>query len=262
MDLINKLHLLDVRGGNPILVRGVFAFGSVKNEDPEYGQKVFALLNDPAFEVIDLSLRPFSKSILHYIMHDSCKKSLLYLIALSREPTKTKQVINLDINIRDSLTETSPLYEAAYNKAHECVKILLDMGADPNQADIWGCTPLSAAVMNTDTFLVNILLERGANPNPEGLKGKTPLHIAAKNGNREITKILLDKNVDPNSKDLKGRTPLHIVAKRDKRETMKILLDNNADQFARDNDNLTAEGLAMTKVAKEYQKIKDKVALG
>ena len=203
MDLINRLQLL-----------------SIKNEDPDYGQKVFALLNDPEFEVIDLSLRPYSKSILHYLMYDSCKESLLYLIELSREPTKSKQVINLDINVRETTTEKSPLHVAVYNKAHECVKILLDMGADPNQADFLGCAPLYAAVINSDLILTDLLIKKGAELNHRHARGRTLLHIAAIDDNQEI---------------------------------MKILLLNGADQCAIDSYGLTAEDLAKGKISRELK---------
>lgn len=64
---------------------------------------------------------------------------------------------------------------AAVNGHCECVKHLLDMGADPNGASQMGLTPLHWAAGYGRHEVVLVLLSRGANPKAVTKRGKTPL---------------------------------------------------------------------------------------
>ena len=75
----------------------------------------------------------------------------------------------------------TPLVYAAREDCLECVKILLDAGADVNQRTLYGWTPLLTATQNRHYKLAAYLLGRGANPNIANNGGWSPLYLATDN---------------------------------------------------------------------------------
>jgi hypothetical protein len=72
--------------------------------------------------------------------------------------------------------------------------------------DRW--TPLHAAVWNDHAECVKILIEAGADLNAQACNQKTVLHYAAEEGKVPIAEMLLKAKADPNLKDSQGKTPL------------------------------------------------------
>jgi ankyrin len=72
----------------------------------------------------------------------------------------------------------TPLLYAAREGCVECARILADAGANLNLADPDGISPLLMAVINTRYDLAADLIRRGANPNQWDLWGRTPLYAA------------------------------------------------------------------------------------
>ena len=88
------------------------------------------------------------------------------------------------------------------------VQLLLDKGADPNETDEDGNSPLHMAFKEGKSDTVRVLLERGADPNKPNEDGNTPLHKAARYGNKEAAQLLLNRGADPHKTNKSGRTPL------------------------------------------------------
>ena len=148
-----------------------------------------------------------------------------------------KSKVDIDLPDPDGV---SPLLVAIMNANWDLAKQLIDAGADVNQWDIYGESPLYTAIdlraridggrnsidaPNTTTGLaiVKLLLERGANPNMQltfkpanargaiTTRGATPLIRAAVNADAEVMKLLLEKGADATLSTADRQTPIHAV---------------------------------------------------
>lgn len=109
----------------------------------------------------------------------------------------------------------TPICLAAQGHA-ECTKLLLDWGANPNHiyedVDVLPKTPLMVAVEGDSVDCVKILVEGGADVNRATYT--SPLILAAQNSSCDCAKILLDFGADPNFTDRGKNTALSIAVTR------------------------------------------------
>ena len=101
----------------------------------------------------------------------------------------------------------TPVGLAAFFGHHDVVLSLLKKGADPNKAanNPLKVNALHAAVSKNSNDTVAMLLEYGANVNQEQQSGITPLHAAAHNGNLYLVKLLINNGADKNLKSDDGK---------------------------------------------------------
>jgi ankyrin repeat protein len=79
----------------------------------------------------------------------------------------------------------TPLSYAAREGCFDCVKTLVEAGADVNQLTLYGWSPLLVATQNRHYKIGAYLLDHGANPNLPNKGGWTPLYLATDNRNIE-----------------------------------------------------------------------------
>ena len=132
-----------------------------------------------------------------------------------------------DPHIQTNEYGASVLAGLAYVNQVDCVRILLQHGADPNRGRAESLeTPLHHALAragDTDRKeLIQILIDHGADVNAKtkpGIvsynfwrdartRGETPLHRAAAYGSIEIVGILLKVGADRTNRDVNGDSPL------------------------------------------------------
>ena len=120
------------------------------------------------------------------------------------------------------------------------INLLLDRGADINQADKSGRVPLENAVLKNNKDIVELLLDRGADTNKvvRGVE-ETPLFTAVKMGFIELARLLLDRGADINKAALVGNTPYFIAVKKGFVDIAIMLLDRGADVNEVDKDGHT-----------------------
>ncbi len=113
-----------------------------------------------------------------------------------------KSLVGKTVNLVNaaSTTETALTYSIKRSTV-EMVKTLLDLGANPNQAQpVSQFTPLMVAAKHQNTEAVQLLLEHNANVNITGTFGRNPLHVAALHDSLEVAHILLKTNIQINTR--------------------------------------------------------------
>ena len=132
------------------------------------------------------------------------------------------------------------MYAAGHN-APECVRLLLEAGADTNARDIYGATALYWAAARNHAECVRLLLEAGADT-CDG-DSPNPLTIASEQDCRESVRLLLEHGADPNA-----GCPLCDACRKDNREVAEMLIQAGARRHAMDlNGNTPMSSMAWSR---------------
>jgi ankyrin repeat protein/tellurite resistance protein len=138
-----------------------------------------------------------------------------------------------DLEDDPSAVGDSPLNAACARGYTECVRLLLEAGANPNQnaPPEGGQFPLLMAAENGHEEIVAMLLGAGASAamiNPENQT--SPLCGAVRNGHEDITGILLDAGADPNTVSGDSGSPVIVLAAQTGNiDIVSRLIDDGAD---------------------------------
>ena len=136
---------------------------------------------------------------------------------------------------------TTPLHWAAYGADVEATRLLLGAGAVANTGNRYGVRPLSLACISGSPGVVAALLDAGANPNSTLTEGETALMTAARSGNVDVVELLLDAGADPNAQEhWKGQTALMWTAAEGHAPIVPALVRYGADIGARSKQGFTA----------------------
>lgn len=93
--------------------------------------------------------------------------------------------------------QAQSLCQAVSNNDLALAATLINAGADPNQADTTGQTPLLIATMNGDVPMATLLLDNGADVNLPGPNAQTPLMHAAALSFIDLIDLYIDRQADP-----------------------------------------------------------------
>jgi len=119
-------------------------------------------------------------------------------------------------------------------------QMLINAGSDPNEADAAGLTPLRTAAENGHIGVAKVLLAAGAGVDTTDNEEVTPLRVATGAGNTEMAALLLGAGANPNIKDKKRVTPLMVAAGAGHAEITALLLQAGADPNIKSTSGNTA----------------------
>ncbi|XP_019644621.1 PREDICTED: myotrophin-like [Branchiostoma belcheri] len=128
-----------------------------------------------------------------------------------------------------SHTSRGTLFKAAAQGDTQKVVSLVQNGADVNEADRYGRTPLYFAANRGHGAVANILLLQGANVNYTTKTGETALLTACRGGHSSVVKILINFGADLDTRTkAAGTTPLYVAATNCHDATVNLLLQAGA----------------------------------
>ena len=109
------------------------------------------------------------------------------------------------------------------------------------KSDAAPAASLSAAVRSGDLDQVELQLSIGANPNEQDTKGLSPLMVATVAGATELMSLLLATKADVQAADPQyGMTALHVAANAGRNHAVRLLLEHAADVSALTKSEETA----------------------
>lgn len=133
-------------------------------------------------------------------------------------------LISLGANVNDMNRDgNTPLFYATGTDFLDIAKMLIDKGADINASII------NEAIKNHNLELIRILIERGADINSYWIERNPPLCAAAEFGSLEIVEYLINKGANVNIESGNGGFPLHIALKNGNVDIAKTLIRAGAD---------------------------------
>lgn len=108
----------------------------------------------------------------------------------------------------------------------EATRALIEAGADPNQRSeaLGGVAPIHSAVFGRNLDCLRLVLEAGAEVDAPQEGGFTALHGAAQNGDLAAAKLLVARGADPKRPSERGQTAADIAVEH--AELRAFLLDH------------------------------------
>jgi hypothetical protein len=131
------------------------------------------------------------------------------------------------------VVKTKSILHAIAKGDEDDLKNHLLLGADINETNAQGWTPLHFAAVRGQAGCAKVLVSQGARLDMRTGTEKTPLHFAADRGFLEITETLLAGGADLAARDDEGWTPLHYAAEKDRVDVAACLIKAGSEVDAR-----------------------------
>jgi len=228
------------------LVHAVWHYVTQMNSDPAELQNRIALVDLLLANGADINSR------------DELDRTPLHIAMPIYELAQHLLAKGADADTKNSNDE-APFFQAirtrypGENTGTDFIRAMVKAGADVNEKNVDGVTPLHLAVSNNRLDLIPVLTELGADvnmrirgvplisqlinqrgsnkqalitellkhqldlnvhDNVDGQKGKTPLHYALENGNLSLSQFLLENGSSPSLQDKSGLNALHVFIRR------------------------------------------------
>lgn len=182
-----------------------------------------------------VSARPVRSRVLALEKGGAVKRSILVMSSLVILCVGNTEAVRAQGN----RGRGNSVYDAARNGDIEALRQHVAQGANLNQADGFGYTPLKCAIESGHTEAVKVLLEGKANPNVKDGMGRAALIDASLRGQIEIVEMLLAKGADTAVQDGQGNTALHVAAQMGHQPVVEALVKAGADVNAEDKARRT-----------------------
>ena len=124
--------------------------------------------------------------------HGAARGAKLCMAILRGDNTEARRIIDsgADLGYQDEPDGWTPLIYSIYYRNPAACRWLLAHGADPNQCDYSGRTPLMVAAVVGDRERLTELLEHGGAADRKDCHGQTAADFARKFHNRECAELL------------------------------------------------------------------------
>jgi ankyrin repeat protein len=179
-------------------------------------------------------LQHFSEGEFDINQLDIKKRTLLHLAACEGDYGVVHGLIKCNIDIdRTDKDGLSAMSLAIKSEQMDCVKVLLESGAEVNEGGGALGSSLHLAAFLVQPWLVKELLKRRADVNLRDCEGNTPLHIVLgvfnKNriGSQMIADILIEAGAQVNALNKESWAPIHLAARRGQSHSIKWALRQN-----------------------------------
>jgi ankyrin repeat protein len=128
-------------------------------------------------------------------------------------------------NQTEEIGLTTGMHAAAANGNLQIMAILFKAGANINQRDKVGSTPLDYAAEHSQLEAVKLLLDMKATVDAENKNGMTALMYAARIGDPEMVRALLAHGASPNKTDYTGRDAVSWAIDSHRQAVVQVLKD-------------------------------------
>jgi ankyrin repeat protein len=117
------------------------------------------------------------------------------------------------VSVPTAVSGLTDLHDIAARGTAAAVKESVELGADVNEPNRVGYTPLSIAASRGDVDVARALLDAGADVDSADKTGTTALAAAVLNskGRGEMITLLLERGADPTKPNNRGQTPLELA---------------------------------------------------
>jgi len=130
---------------------------------------------------------------------------------------------------QDEQEQAKTLHDAARDGDIDQVQLLLSKGANVNEKNRMGWTPLHTAIQNRRLALIEPLIAKGADINATNNRGQTPLMAAVYIGQKDAVELLIAKGADINIIG-GGDNALSLAKKRRNTEIADLLVKHGAKE--------------------------------
>ena len=142
-----------------------------------------------------------------------------------------------DVNSKINFQALLPVALAQDDDYH--IKYFVKHGANVNEMDTNGDTPLHLAILSNNLHIVKYLVENGSDVNGRNAVGQTALHLSASQGEFEIFRYLVKNGSNVNGRDADGNTVLHTAVVNSCLDIVMHLVEQGANVNSKNNNGKT-----------------------
>ena len=199
----------------------------------------------------DVDSKPWVKLTAREIFSDRAVFELAKSVE-SGDGVQIKRLVNSGVDVNSvGLHNLSLLDFALFRKNIKSVRVLLELGANPNAYSDDGTAPLhTACALLKDPVYLSLLMEYGGDVNLVAAQGNVshdvyPLHeiMHEDNSALEKLKILIDHGASLNVRDSKGYTPLNLAVFSSQYDLIYWVIQNDSEFHV-----LDAEGASLARL--------------